>query len=289
METYTPVEIESLISGFCEKTLPKESWTHEAHILVAIWHNWHFDAEEALQKVKKGIISYNVSVGTENTDTSGYHETMTRFWMRITRLFVESHKFGSIDQAVNAMLNSPYSAKTLPFDYYDRKTLFSVHARHNWVEPDQKAIRMNTIINETKGEFCISTDKQKLDLKAVHKFLSEEAYWSKNVPFEIVRTAAEHSLTFGLYRDEQQIGYARVITDHATFAYLADVYVLAKFRGRGLSKWMMEIIINHPNLQKLRRWVLLTADAHGLYKQYGWTPIAGPERWMERHNKDVYK
>ena len=143
-------------------------------------------------------------------------------------------------------------------------------------------------LEERKGGYCISTDKNKLDLKAVHAFLAEESYWSKGIPFEIVQKAAENSLTFGLYFEQQQIGYARVITDYATFAYLADVYVLHKFRGKGLSKWLMQTIGSHPDLQGLRRWILLTADAHGLYQQFGWTAISGPERWMERHNKDVY-
>ena len=119
--------------------------------------------------------------------------------------------------------------------------------------------------------------------------MTNESYWSQNIPFEIVKAATENSLNFGLFFKEKQIGYARIVSDFATTAYLADVFVLKEFRGQGLSKWLMEIIMNHPDLQGLRRWILATKDAHGLYKQFGWKPMAAPERWMEKHNPDVYK
>ena len=145
------------------------------------------------------------------------------------------------------------------------------------------------IITEQNGDYLITTDKSKLDLKVIHNFLTNESYWSQNIPFEIVKAATENSLNFGLFFKEKQIGYARIVSDFATTAYLADVFVLKEFRGQGLSKWLMEIIMNHPDLQGLRRWILATKDAHGLYKQFGWKPIAAPERWMEKHNQDVYK
>lgn len=139
-----------------------------------------------------------------------------------------------------------------------------------------------------KNDFCIATQRSKLDLKAIHQFLSEEAYWSKGIPFNTVVNAAQNSLNFGLYCNEKQIGYARIISDFTTIAYLGDVYVLPEFRGQGLSKWMMQTIQQHPDLQGLRRWILLTGDAHGLYRQFGFTALAAPERWMELHNKNVY-
>jgi GNAT superfamily N-acetyltransferase len=140
-----------------------------------------------------------------------------------------------------------------------------------------------------KDEFCICTDPAKLDLNAIHHFLSVESYWSKNIPFKKVADAAAHSLNFGLYYNDRQIGYARIISDYSTIAYLGDVYVLPAYRGRGLSKWMMETIISHPQLQGLRRWLLGTRDAHALYRQFGFTALAMPERWMERHDKNVYQ
>lgn len=139
-----------------------------------------------------------------------------------------------------------------------------------------------------KDDFCISTDKQKLDINAIHHFLSTQAYWSLNIPKSTVERSIQNSLCFGLYLNDKQIGFARVISDCATIAYLGDVYVLEEFRGKGLSKWLMETVTAHPDLQGLRRWILLTGDAHGLYRQFGWKDIADPSRWMERHNKNVY-
>jgi GNAT superfamily N-acetyltransferase len=138
-----------------------------------------------------------------------------------------------------------------------------------------------------KDGFCISTERSRLDVGAIHHFLSTQAYWSLNIPFSKVEDAVAHSLNFGLYFNERQVGYARVISDFASIAYLGDVYVLPEFRGRGLSKWLMKTIMEYPELHGLRRWILSTADAHGLYKQHGWMPVAYPERWMEIHNKWV--
>lgn len=140
-----------------------------------------------------------------------------------------------------------------------------------------------------KDNYCISTDRTKLDMNAIHNFLSTQSYWCPNIPFEKVKKSIENSLNFGLYFKDQQIGFARIISDFSTVAYLADVYVLPEHRGKGLSKWMMQVIMSHPELQGLRRWMLLTADAHGLYKQFGWTQVANPDRYMELHNKNVYQ
>lgn len=139
-----------------------------------------------------------------------------------------------------------------------------------------------------KDQFLISTDKRKLDIDSIHEFLSTKAYWSLNIPKETVRKSIENSLCFGLYDGEKQVGFARVISDFATIAYLGDVYVLEEYRGHGLSKWLMETVMSHPQLQGLRRWILLTGDAHGLYRKFGWTDIADPSLWMELHNRNVY-
>ncbi len=139
----------------------------------------------------------------------------------------------------------------------------------------------------TNGEFEISTDRARLDLGVVHGFLSN-SYWAKGIPLETVQRSIENSLCFGIHHSGRQIGFARVITDHATFAYLADVFVAPAYRGRGLSKWLVECILQHPDLQGLRRWMLATQDAHGLYARYGFMPLKSPERWMEIHWPDVY-
>ena len=140
-----------------------------------------------------------------------------------------------------------------------------------------------------KDDYCISTDRSKLDIDAIHNFLSTQSYWCQNIPFEKVKKSVDNSLNFGLYYKDQQIGFARIISDFSTMAYLGDVYVIPEHRGKGLSKWMMQVIMSHPELQGLRRWMLLTADAHGLYKQFGWKEIANPDRYMEVHNKNVYQ
>ncbi len=147
---------------------------------------------------------------------------------------------------------------------------------------------MDALQTWQKGEYRISTDKQQLNLAMIHGFLST-IYWAQDIPLEIVQRSIEHSLAFGVYAGAQQVGFARVITDYATFAYLGDVFILEEYRGRGLSKWLMEVIADHPDLQGLRRWILLTRDAHGLYAQTGFTAPGVPERYMERVFPDVYK
>ncbi len=142
-----------------------------------------------------------------------------------------------------------------------------------------------------KDAYCISTDTSLLDLQLIHSYLSNESYWATNIPIEIVRTSVANSLCFGLYHDGKQIGFARLVTDKATFAYLADVFILTAYRGKGLSKWLMEAIQSHPELQGLRRWMLGTRDAHGLYEQFGWIVLDEDtrKRFMQRHFKDVYQ
>lgn len=130
------------------------------------------------------------------------------------------------------------------------------------------------------GAYTISTDKQRIDLDAVHGFL-RTAYWSLDVPRPIVARGIEHALVFGVYHGAQQAGFARVVTDYTRFAYLCDVFVLDAFRGQGLGVWLIETILAHPELQGLRRWLLATRDAHGLYAKLGFTPLNAPERWME--------
>jgi GNAT superfamily N-acetyltransferase len=139
-----------------------------------------------------------------------------------------------------------------------------------------------------KGDFTVSTDRTLIDLDVVHGFLTE-CYWAKGIPREVVARSIENSLCFGLYTQGKQIGFARVISDYATYAYIGDVFVLEPFRGRGLGKWLMECIMQHPRLQGLRRWSLVTRDAHALYAQLGFTPLKNPQNYMELHQLDVYQ
>ena len=134
----------------------------------------------------------------------------------------------------------------------------------------------------------ITNDRARLDVALIHRYLSEESYWAKGIPRERLERAIAHSLPFAAFEDETMIGFARVITDRATFAYLADVFVLPSHRGRGVSKKLMEAVRAHPDLQGLRRWHLSTRDAHGLYAQFGFTELSHPDRHMEILKNDVY-
>lgn len=144
------------------------------------------------------------------------------------------------------------------------------------------------IYEAVKNEFIISTDKLKLDVGLIHNYLANESYWAKNIPLGIVKKSITGSFCFGLYHNRVQIGFARVVTDHATFAYLADVFILDGYRGKGLGKWLIEEIMNHADLQGLRRWLLATRDAHGLYAQFGFMPLDKPERIMGLKPFEVY-
>jgi GNAT superfamily N-acetyltransferase len=138
-----------------------------------------------------------------------------------------------------------------------------------------------------QGDYLICTDPARLDADVIHAFLTE-SYWAAGITREVVKQSIRHSLSFGLYKGERQIGFARVITDYATFAYLADVFVLTEFRGEGLGKWLIEVVVSHPELSGLRRWMLATRDAHGLYGKSGFTELEQPKRWMEKHAPNVY-
>ena len=150
---------------------------------------------------------------------------------------------------------------------------------------------MNRTHEVSDGPYQVSTDISKLDVNVIHKYLSEESYWAKGIPKDVLEKAIHNSMCFGLYYNAEQIGFARAVTDKATFAYVADVFVLPAYRGKGLSKWLMQTIQAHPELQNLRRWILTTKDAHSLYEQLGWTRV--PEdymyRFMMRQDADVYK
>ncbi|HXD06425.1 MAG TPA: GNAT family N-acetyltransferase [Burkholderiaceae bacterium] len=139
-----------------------------------------------------------------------------------------------------------------------------------------------------EDEYEISEDKGRLDIDAIHAYLTQ-SYWSPGISREIVQRAVEGSMCFGVYRGAAQVGFARVITDQATFAYLADVYILEPHRGRGLSKRLMRYIVSRPQLRGLRRFMLVTRDAHELYRQFGFTELANPARMMEILRPDVYQ
>jgi GNAT superfamily N-acetyltransferase len=139
-----------------------------------------------------------------------------------------------------------------------------------------------------RGPYFLSTDPALLDVSLIHAFLSEESYWAPGIPREVVERSLKNSLCFGLFQESRQIGFARVVTDRATFAWLGDVFVIDAFRGQGLGKWMVGALLKHPDLQGLRRVLLGTRDAHSLYAQFGFTPLADPSRFLEIHRPNLY-
>lgn len=143
-------------------------------------------------------------------------------------------------------------------------------------------------IETRRGDFLLSTDPKRLDVDFIHTFLTQ-SYWAKGISRELVLRSIENSLCFGVYAQGKQVAFARIISDFATYAYLGDVFVIDAYRGNGLGKWMIECIRRHPHLQGLRRWTLLTRDAHGLYQQFGFTPVQKPDRYMELHDPEVYE
>jgi GNAT superfamily N-acetyltransferase len=148
---------------------------------------------------------------------------------------------------------------------------------------------MDSYQTRSVGAYTVSDDPSRLDFKAMHAYL-KRAYWSQEIPLDVVERAARASLCIGAYdAGGAQVGLARFISDYATFAYVCDVYVLEEHRGRGLSKAMMAMASEHPKLQGLRRWTLVTLDAHGLYEQFGFKPVANQERFMERIVPDIYR
>lgn len=144
-------------------------------------------------------------------------------------------------------------------------------------------------ISSTFGDFVLTTDKTKMDVTAIHDYLSKHSGWSDNISLEIVQRSVDNSLNFGVFYKDRQIGFARVISDFSTIAYLGDVYLLDDYRGLGLSKKLMDMIMAHPDLQGLRRWILLTSTADWLYEKYGFVKVPKPEIYMELYNPNVYQ
>ena len=140
----------------------------------------------------------------------------------------------------------------------------------------------------TRPEYVIDTDPGRIDIAFVHRYLSGESYWAKGIPFAVVERSVNGSLCFGLYHEGRQVGFARVITDRATFGYLADVFIIPEHRGKGLSVELMDAVFSHPDLKGLRRIMLATSDAHGLYRKFGFTDLADPGIIMQLHRPGIY-
>ncbi len=151
-------------------------------------------------------------------------------------------------------------------------------------------MKLKNLIHERRnGEYLFSSDHEKLDLKFVHQWLAAESYWCKDIPFEVVQRMVEHSLCFGVYHEsEGQVGFGRVVTDYTTFAWLTDVFIIDAYRGKGLSVILMEVILDHPELKILRRWLLGTDHAHGLYRKFGFEDLDHAENFLTLHRSSMY-
>ncbi|MFN2491715.1 MAG: GNAT family N-acetyltransferase [Pyrinomonadaceae bacterium] len=136
------------------------------------------------------------------------------------------------------------------------------------------------------GEYTISSDNERLDISLIHNFISNQSYWGKGRKLSTVTRSLENSLNFGVYKDSRQIGFARVVTDYCTFAWLADVFIVDEYRGRGSSIWLVSVIVKHPALDGMLRWTLATRDAHNLYQKFGFTTLNDPQNWMERFDQN---
>jgi inosine/xanthosine triphosphatase len=202
---------------------------------------------------------------------------------QIAELVRDGHELGYADDIVFQKSNSKQengAIGILTGNVVDRTALYE-QAVILALVPFKNTELYQVLDVDDKAGYTISSDPGHLQIDVIHDFLAQRAYWSKGVPRVVVEQAVKNSLCFGVYHGEEQVGFARVVTDRATFAYLADVFILEEHRGRGLSKRLMTTILQHPDLQGLRRWSLATRDAHELYAQFGFQPLVSPERWME--------
>jgi len=202
---------------------------------------------------------------------------------RIAELVREGHELGDADDIVFQKSNSKQkngAIGILTENVVDRTSLYEqavILALVPFKNPDI----YQTPNLASNADYSISSDPGRLQIDVIHDFLSHRAYWSKGIPRAVIEQAIKNSLCFGVYNGPDQVGFARVITDRATYAYLSDVFILEEHRGRGLSKQLIETIMQHPDLQGLRRWSLATHDAHQLYTRFGFRPLKSPQFWME--------
>jgi GNAT superfamily N-acetyltransferase/predicted metal-dependent hydrolase len=193
----------------------------------------------------------------------------------------------------NALFNlSRANLENFPAYYEGLNVSHALNLITNWQrrlreKPNENPLPKNKPPRLNVSDYEISTDRRRLDVDVIHGFLSD-SYWAKHIPRELVERSIRHALCFGIFFEGKQIGFARVISDFATFAYLADVFVLPEHRGKGVSKQLMETILEHSDLQGLRRFMLATVDAHGLYAQFGFEPLDHPERYMSIHRSNLY-
>lgn len=254
MKTYTGENIFQWVGQFNTRTLPKEAWTHEAHLVVALWHNWHFDFETAFERVRSKIIAYNEAVGTPNTDTSGYHETLTRFWMIFTRNFMVENPSKMLDEVCNIFLASAYAAKDAALAYYTRERLFSVTARKEWMEGDLQEVDFS---NMDKKGFPMNDHKEFTDREF------EQAFESCTFPAPLFNHEAHLRLAWihlHKYGEKQAIdhvctqirNYAGSLGAHDKYNVtltIAAVKAVKHFMDKAQSATFLALIAEFPRLK----------------------------------------
>lgn len=279
-ELATNESLNAFLADFEQCAVPKEEWTHAAHVAMAGGYLQAKPVEEALDAARTGIQRFNRHHGG---DPAKYHETLTRFWVYVCHAFLNERGIAGAE-GVRALVGEFGRRSDLFRQYYSYDVVRSEPARTRWQAPDAQALPAAW----RRDGLLVSTNPTLLHLDTIHAFLAT-TYWAEGIPKETVAKALRNSLVFGVYEGPHQIGMARVITDLTTFGYLADVFVVERQRGRGVSKWLMECVMAHPSLQGFRRWMLVTRDAHGLYEKHGFRVVEHPERWMEIARPGLYK
>jgi inosine/xanthosine triphosphatase len=312
-----PVKVQATLNGF-QRMFPEESFQIQSAAAASGVSNQPRSDEETLrgatnraQDAARDYPQANYWVGIEG----GIQETggqMTAFaWVviydgrslgksrtgtfflppQVSKLVRQGVELGTADDIVFQRENSKQengAIGILTANVVDRTGLYEqavILALLPFKNPElypESPLETNAFFSRSKDGYILSTNPALLDRETIHDFLANRAYWSKGISLQTVNKAIQNSLTFGIYKNGNQAGFARAISDFATFAYLTDVFILEQHRRAGLGKWLVECILEHPQLQHLRRWSLVTHDAHELYRSFGFTALGNPENWMER-------
>lgn len=283
-ELASPDAFHRFLAAFDAGLIAEKEWTHAAHLAAGAGCVLRApEGDDALQAMRSGIHNLLAHFGVATTLERGYHETLTRFWLQVSRAFLAESGLPPLE-ATRALIALHGRNSALFREYYGFEVVRNAEARYGWVPPDKQALPAAW----RKGELLVSTNPRLLHVPTIHGFL-KTTYWAGEILLSIVERSVRNSLCFGLYDSGVQVAFARAVTDLATFAYVADVFVLPSHRGRKLSQWLMECVLAHPSLDGLRRWHLVTRDAHGLYQKTGFQTPPEPGRHMEKCDPEIYR
>lgn len=281
-ELATLEAFDRFLANFESGAIPQREWTHAAHIAAAAGYLRTRTPVETIDAVRSGIHNLLRHFGVETTLDRGYHESLTRLWVYACNAYLQETGLEGLE-GIRALIATYGRRSDLHKEFYSFEVVRNAEARYGWVPPDLQALPMAW----RRGDLLVSTNPKLLHVPTIHAYL-KESYWAKDVPRGIVERSLRNSLCFGVYERGEQIGFGRIITDLATFAYLSDVFILEAHRGRKLSVWLVECMQDHPSLQGFRRWHLTTRDAHGLYSRFGFEQPPAVERHMEKIAVGLY-